>query len=201
MFVRHVFYYAAGGADQLLGPFDQAKYDEVAAKTWQILNDMEPYLWREGQTYPTSINAMQQLFANQEVALYFNYEPSQFGIAVQDGTFPETVRSYGLTDGTIGNTNYTLIPFNSPHKAAALVLQNVLLSGEAQYEKARPDVWGTSPAIEVDRTSPEIQADFAKIVQPESVVSSEELGKAALPELQASWISAIEQGWLENVGR
>ncbi|WDR02872.1 ABC transporter substrate-binding protein [Devosia algicola] len=201
VFVRHVFYYAAGGADQLLGPFDQAKFDEVAAKTWKILNDMEPYLWREGQTYPTSINAMQQLFANQEVALYFNYEPSQFGIAVQDGTFPESVRSYGLTDGTIGNTNYTLIPYNSPNKAAALVLQNVLLSGEAQYEKARPDVWGTSPAIEVDRTSPEIQAEFASIVQPESVVSSEELGKAALPELQASWISAIEQGWLENVGR
>lgn len=201
VFVRHVFYHAAGGAENLLGPFDQAKYDEVAAKTWQILNDMEPYLWREGQTYPTSINAMQQLFANQEVALYFNYEPSQFGIAVQDGTFPDTVRSYGLTDGTIGNTNYTLIPYNSPHKAAALVLQNVLLSGEAQFEKARPEVWGTSPAIEIDRTSPEIQADFAEIVQPESVVSSEELGKAALPELQASWISAIEQGWLENVGR
>jgi putative spermidine/putrescine transport system substrate-binding protein len=27
-----------------------------------------------------------------------------------------------------------------------------------------------------------------------------ELGQAALPELQADWISAIEQGWLANVG-
>ena len=47
----------------------------------------------------------------------------------QPGTYPDTVRTYGLTDGTIGNTNYTIIPFNSPNKAAALVLQNVLLVG------------------------------------------------------------------------
>jgi len=39
VFVRHVFYYAAGGVDNLLGDFDQAKYDDAAAKTWAILND------------------------------------------------------------------------------------------------------------------------------------------------------------------
>lgn len=32
VFVRHVFYHAAGGPDALLGPFDQAKFDEVAPK-------------------------------------------------------------------------------------------------------------------------------------------------------------------------
>ena len=105
-----------------------------------------------------------------------------------------------MTDGTIGNTNYTVIPFNSPNKAAALVLQNILLSGEAQYQKALPAVWGTSPAISVDRTSDAVQADFAKIVSHPNVVPAAELAKTALPELQASWITAIEKGWLENVG-
>jgi len=201
VFVRHVFYHAAGGVDQLLGPFDETKFEEVAEKTWDILNDIEPYLWREGKTYPTSINAMEQLFANREIALHFNYEPSRFGLGVEEGTFPPTVRSYGLTDGTIGNTNYTLIPFNSPNKAAALVLQNVLLSGAAQYEKARPDVWGAAPAISVDRTSPEIQEKFASIKIHPSVIPRSELAKNTLPELQAAWITAIEKGWLEHVGR
>jgi putative spermidine/putrescine transport system substrate-binding protein len=201
VFVRHVFYYAAGGAQTLLGPFDQAKFDAAAAKTWAILNEMEPFLWREGKTYPTSVAQMNELFANGEVALTFNYEPAQFGLAVAAGTYPETTRSYGLTDGTIGNTNYTIIPFNSPNKAAAMVLQNLLLSGVAQYEKAKPDIWGALPAIEISRTSPEIQAGFAAIVTPAAVVSAEALGKAALPELQADWISAIEQGWLDGVGK
>ena len=201
VFVRHVFYHAAGGAESLMGDFDQSKFDAAAAKTWAILNDIEPYLWREGATYPNSITQLNGLFANQEVALTFNYDPSQFGLAVLAGTYPETVRSYGLTDGTIGNTNYTLIPFNSPNKAAALVLLNLLLSAEAQLEKARPEVWGASPAIEMDRTSTGIQAAFDAIERHPSVVPAAELARNALPELQADWISAIEQGWVENVGR
>lgn len=201
VFVRHVFYHAAGGVEGLLGDFDQARYDAAAAATWDILNEIEPFLWREGATYPTSITQLNNLFANQEVAFTFDYDPSQFGLGVQSGQYPETVMSYGLTDGTIGNTNYTIIPFNSPNKAAALVLQNVLLSAEAQLEKALPEVWGTVPGIEVYRTPAEIQAAFAGIERHPSVVDPAELAQNALPELQAGWISAIEQGWIENVGR
>ncbi|MBO6916849.1 MAG: ABC transporter substrate-binding protein [Rhizobiaceae bacterium] len=201
VFVRHVFYHAAGGVENLLGEFDQAKYVEVSAKTWEILNDLEPYLWREGKTYPTTIAAHEQLYANSEISLTFNYEPAGVGIKIENGTFPPTSQGYGLTDGTIGNTNYTIIPFNSPNKAAALVLQNVLLSGKAQLEKAQPDVWGAAPAIEVDRTADDVKADFAKIKKHPKVAPAEELAKYALPELQASWISAIEKGWIENVGR
>jgi putative spermidine/putrescine transport system substrate-binding protein len=199
-FLRHVFIYAAGGPDSLLGPFDQAKFDEVATKTWAILNEIEPYLWREGRTYPTTVTQLNELFANGEVAFTFNYDPAQFGLAVQAGTWPESVRSYGLSDGTIGNTNYTLIPFNSPNKAAAMVAQNVLLSGEAQLEKAKTEVWGAAPAIEISRTSPEVQAGFAAIKTHPSVVPASELAKAALPELQADWLTAIEKGWAANVG-
>ena len=144
---------------------------------------------------------MEQLYANSEVDLTFNYEPAGVGLKIEDGTFPPTTQGYGLSDGTIGNTNYTIIPFNSPNKAAALVLQNVLLSGEAQLQKAMPDVWGANTVIEVSRTSDDIQAKFGAIKAHPNVVPAAELAKAALPELQASWISAIEKGWQENVGK
>ncbi|MEM7522715.1 MAG: ABC transporter substrate-binding protein [Pseudomonadota bacterium] len=200
-FVRHVFYHAAGGVEGLLGPFDQSVYDAAAEKAWAILNEIEPYLWREGATYPNSITALEQLFANGEVALYFNYDPARIGAAVEEGLFRPSVRSYGLTDGTIGNTNYTVIPFNSPNKAAALVAQNLLISAEAQLEKAKPEVWGAAPAIEVARTDAETQAAFAALPRHPSVAPLEELAKAALPELQAEWIAAIESGWRKEVGR
>lgn len=199
-FVRHVFLHAAGGPEAVLGPFDQATFDAVSARTWAILNEIEPFLWREGATYPTSVTQLNELFANGEVAFSFNYDPAQFGLAVQSGAWPETVRSYGLSDGTIGNTNYTLIPFNSPNKAAAMVVQNLLLSGEAQLEKADPSVWGAAPAIELSRTTPEIQAGFAAIEAHPSVVSAAELARASLPELQADWLIAIEDGWKAKVG-
>jgi putative spermidine/putrescine transport system substrate-binding protein len=199
-FVRHVFLHAAGGAETLLGPFDQAKFDATAARTWSILNEIEPFLWREGQTYPTTVTQLNELFANGEVAFTFNYDPAQFGLAVDAGIYPETTRSFGLADGTIGNTNYTLIPFNATNKAAAMVVQNLLLSGEEQLEKAKTEVWGASPAIDVSRTTPEVQAGFAAIKAHPSVVPAAELAKAALPELQADWLTAIESGWTAAVG-
>lgn len=200
VFVRHVFYHAAGGVENLLGPFDQARFDAAAARTWAILNGIEPYLWRAGATYPTSITQLNELFANGEVALTFDYDPAQFGIAVAAGIYPDTVRSFGLSDGTIGNTNYTLIPFNSPNKAAAMVVQNLLLSAEAQLHKARPEVWGAAPAIEMDRAPAAVRDAFAALPAHPSVVPLAELAASALPELQADWIAAIEQGWRQHVG-
>ena len=198
-FVRHVFYYAAGGAENLLGPFDQAKYDAAASKAWKILNDLEPFLWREGKTYPANPSALTQLFANTEIAIYFNYNPANIAKEVTNGVFPETVRTYRMDDGNIGNTNYTIIPYNSPNKAAALVLQNVLLSGEAQLEKAKPEVWGTNPGIEMDSTASAILAAFNAIEKHPAAIPMDNTD-GALPELQGGWIKAIEKGWIENVG-
>ena len=76
----------------------------------------------------------------------------------------------------------------------------MLLSGEAQLQKAKPDVWGAKTVIEVSRTSEEVQAKFGAIEVHPNVVPADELAKASLPELQAAWISAIEKGWVENVG-
>ena len=201
VFVRHVFYHVAGGAENLLGDFDQAKFDEVAGKTWDLLNDLEPDLWREGKTYPNSITALDQLFANSEVDLSFNYDPATVGLNIDSGIFPPGTQGFGLQDGTIGNTNYTLIPYNSPHKAAAMVLQNVLLSAEAQYQKALPENWGSATAIDIARTEAAMQEKFKAIKKHPSVVSAAELESNALPELQSAWITAIEEGWRENVGR
>ena len=201
VFIRHVFYYAAGGPEKLLGDFDQAKFDAIAPKAWAILNDMKPYLWREGKTYPNAIATLAQLYANKEVALYFDYDPAIFGINVENGTFPATTRSYGLEDGTIGNTNYVAIPFNSPNKAAAMVTANLLLSFDAQYEKAKQTVWGTAPAIDLSKLDAGKNLAFKELPRNPAVISPEELAQHALPELHPDWISAIEKGWQENVAK
>ena len=199
-FVRHVFYYAAGGVENLIGPFDQRKYDKVATKAWKILNDLEPSLWRKGKTYPTNQGTLIQLFANKEINIYYDYDPANIAKEISNGIFPDTVRTYRLNDGNIGNTNYTIIPYNSSNKAAALVLQNVLLSGEAQLEKAKPEVWGAMPGIEMDRTGPEIFREFMEI-KKHPANNPIDNTESALPELQSAWIRAIEKGWIENVGK
>jgi putative spermidine/putrescine transport system substrate-binding protein len=198
-FVRHIFYYAAGGYQNLLGPFDQELFDEIAADAWAILNELEPYLWRQGRTYPESITQQQGLFANQEVDFGMNYNPSAAANLVSQGRYPESTRTFVFDGGTIGNTHYLAIPFNATNKPAAMVLANLVLDPAVQFEKALPQVWGDLPVVSVSRLPQQWQDAFRDLPRPPSVLPPSELQRSRLPELQSTWLESIERGWIGNV--
>ena len=197
MTVRRFFYDAAGGYSSLLGPFDQAKFNTVAPKAWAMLNDLKPSLWRKGTTYPQSSDDLQKLFGDGEISAYLSYDAGGVGALVDKGTYPASTRETVFSDGMIGNVNYVSIPFNSPHKAAAEVVANILESPEAELEKAKPDVVGSYPAIQMDKTP--LAAQYAALPVPQSELPFTDQRKNANPELQAAWITAIENGWKANV--
>ena len=198
-FVRHLFYYAAGGYEQLLGGFDEELFSQVAPRAWELLNDIEPYLWREGRTYPESSTQQQNLFANQEVDFDMGYNPSGAANLVAQGRYPESTRTFVFESGTIGNTHYVAIPFNASHKAAAMVAANLLLEPAVQYEKALPGVWGDLPVVDVTTLPGEWPDRFSAIPRPESVLPTATLQQHRIPELQSPWLEAIERGWIRNV--
>ncbi len=197
-FVRHVFYNEAdallpGGYSDLVGiPFDQTLCDRVANATWTKLNQIEPCLWNGGRSYPVDQPFVERLYANSLVTHFLAYVPASAGSKVDNGTFPNATRTYGLTSGQIGNVNYVAIPYNSSSKAAALVVADLLLSVSAQLEKSYPGVWGQ---INVLGTS--IQWVFANVPRHPSVVDPADVMN--LPELQGDWIPKIEEGWIANV--
>ena len=198
VFVRHVFYNEAdkilpgGHADMVGIPFNQELYDQVATATWATLNAVEPCLWRGGETYPVDQPALEQLYANQEVSHFLAYGPAAAGSKVDSGLFPESTRTYGLTSGQIGNTNFVTIPYNSPNKAAALVVADLMLSIDGQLEKAYPDVWG-----QINVLNAASQSHFADVPRHPSVVDPGEI--ISLGELLGDWVPAIEEGWNTNV--
>lgn len=200
-FVRHVFYHAAGGVENLLVPYDEALYNEVAPRAWAILNELEPYLWRQGTTYPESATIVEDLFANAEVDFDMAYNPAEAANLVAQGRYPETTRTFVFDSGTIGNTHYVAIPYNASHKAAAMVTADFLLSPEAQYRKALPSVWGDLPVLDISLLPADWRNAFATIPRAPSVLPPSVLNQAKLPELEAAWLGAIEEGWRENVLR
>jgi putative spermidine/putrescine transport system substrate-binding protein len=195
VFVRHVFYSAAGDYKPLLGEFDEAKYSPAAAKTWQMLNDVRPCLWREGATYPESSSKLYDLFANGEVWISMSYGPAHAANEVAKGRFPTTTRTWVFDSGTIGNTNYLAIPYNAPKKAAAMVLANLLLSPEAQIEAAKPEVMGWSTPLSFARLPQQYIDQFNAIPRSEATLDNATLDAAKLPELQSTWLTRIEKDW------
>jgi len=198
VFVRSVLYHANGGFEDLLGEFDQAKFDEASAKTWEILNGIEPFLWRGGETYPQDKAELDNLYSNGEIAMTMTYGPGEVGGLVADGIYPDTTREFVFDHGTIGNNNYVAIPYNAANQAGAMVVADILLSPEAQLLKKDPvEGFGADPVIDFGLT--DLADEFAAIPVPESVLPIAELMKNSNPELQSGYITATEAGWVENV--
>ncbi len=198
-FVRHVCYSTAGGFETLLGDFDQAVFNASLPACWETLDALEPSLWRAGQTYPESRARMIDLFANGEVDFDMAYNPAEASSLIAQGRYPETVRTFVFDEGTIANTHYLAIPYNSPHKAAAMVVANFMLSPEAQLEKANPAGWGDLPALDPALLPAELRTQFEALPRGPATLPADVLAASQLPELQAPWLSAIEEAWLVNV--
>lgn len=194
-FMMHLCYYATGGHEQFLMTFDQATFDEKWGECWNLLNEIEPFLWREGQTYPESHAQQDDLFANGEVWFNMAYNPAEASSKIESGKFSETTRTFVFESGTLANTHYVAIPVNSPHKAAAMVLADFLLSPEAQYSKADTANWGDRPAVDVNLLPAEWQTKFNELPRGIATLSDAELAAQRLPELQASWRVAAEKAW------
>ena len=89
------------------------------------------------------------------------------------------------------------IPANAAHQAAATVLANVLQDPQTQLELLT--VKGVYPGIDVTKTSPDVQAQFAAVPVHPSVLPLTALTENAQPELAAEYLTRIEQDWTTNV--
>ena len=142
---------------------------------------------------------MTDLLANQEIDFNMEYDSSRASTYIREGIYPDTIRTTVLETGTLANVSYVAIPYNASNPAAAMVLANFLLSPDYQTSITDPDVLGWKMAIEPTRLDEEQQAALAATPQGAATLAADVLSAAALPEMSADWVQAIETGWEENV--
>jgi putative spermidine/putrescine transport system substrate-binding protein len=197
MAVRTILYDTIGGPSSLSGPFDEARYTPAAAQLWARLNAIAPSLWRGGSTYPTSQDAVEKLYSDGEISAYFTYGPGAVGTQVSQGLFPKTTHEAVLSGGNIGNESFLAIPYNAAHKAAALVLANVLQDPQTQLALYKAE--GIYPGIDLAKTDPGTQAQFAAVPISPSVLSLAALTRNVQPELASGYVTRIEADWKTHV--
>ncbi len=172
-------------------------FNEVTAPLWTWLDELHKSMWRQGRAFPANSAELRQLLADGEVDLAFSFNPSEASLAIANKELPDTVRSYVLDGGTIGNANFVAIPFNASATAGAMVLANFLLSPEAQAHKQDPNVWGGFTVLQLAKLSPEDRQRFEDLELGIATLSPTELG-TALPEPHPSWMVRITREWLKR---
>lgn len=196
-FVRNIIYELCGW-EQFQNM--EADYDTVKAAiepALDYLRELNPYLWNEGKTFPESSTTVDAMFADGELVMDMSYGPFSVATGIAEGTYTDTTRTFVFDNGTIGNTNYMAIAFNSPNKAGAMVVINAILSAElqlTQYEQLRE-----LPVVSADKLSAEEQAAFDAVDLGKGVLSQTELLEHRLPEMPASLVPVIEEIWLNEV--
>ncbi len=170
-------------------------------EVWNYLDEIEPYLWRKGETYPESQGKLDILYRNNEVDVTMGYIINKVTNKIASGEFSEDSKSFLLERGTLFNNHYLSIPGNSKNKAGAVYVINYLLSEEAQLAKQDPKNWGDSTILDMNKLSEEKRRMFEILGQSEAIPTLEERAAKRVRELSPEKLEIIEEGWLENIGK
>ncbi|MDI6909531.1 ABC transporter substrate-binding protein [Nocardioides sp.] len=197
MAVRTLLYDTIGGPDDLTGEFDESAYRDAVPALWDRLNDLEPALWRGGETYPQSQDQVEKMYADGEIDAYFTYGPGAVGDKVAVGVFPDSTREAVLAGGNIANNSFVGIPGNAAHPEAAMVLANLLQDPQTQLALYKAE--GTYPGIDLARTDRATRDEFADVPRSPSVLPLERLLADAQPELAGAYVTRIEHDWKSEV--
>ena len=203
-FVKQVLYSVSGGFEQFMGTWNRALYERRAVALWKLLNEWEPYLWRQGRTYPATENELHQLFANGEVDFTLTLATAGAGPAIAAGLIPPTSRAFAFRRYMIGDFSYVAIPANASNIAGALVLANLILRPDRQAGQILPESgFGLGYAIEIERTSPSEQRmlDASLLKLGEAAADARQLQAAFAPDMAPESQSAIERDWETQVLR
>ena len=193
-FLKQLAYGLVEDPAVLAEPADPDSFDAVTAPIWAWLDTVHPDLWRSGRIFAADTTQLKMLLADREIDIAMTFNPGEASSAIHEGLLPETVRSFVLDYGTIGNAHFLAIPFNANAKAGAMVVANFMLSPEAQAKKADEAVWGDPTVLAYSKLSPEGQALFDALENGPATLGADALGKA-LSEPDLSWTEMLEAEW------
>ena len=189
----------AGGGQALAGPFDQAKYEAYAKALWAYVNELRPFLWKKGETYPAGVAELHQLFASGEVDFTMSNNDGEVDNKILQGLLPDTARAYVFDEGTIQNSHYLGIVKTARHVAGALVAVNFMISPEAQYEKLKPAVWGDGTVLAISRLPAPWPERFQDVPERRYAPKRSDIQGRALMELAPEYMIRISEDFRTHV--
>ena len=196
-FVRNIIYDICGYEQFQDMKADKETVKEAIEPALEYLRSLNPYLWNEGKTFPDASTTLDSMFQDGEVVLDMSYEPFQVSKLIAEGAIKDTCQTFLFDKGTIGNTNYMAIAYDSPNKAGALVAINAIISADLQ--KSQYGDLKTLPVVSQDKLSDEEKAAFSKVDMGKGVLTQDVLLSHRLPEMPADIVPIIEEIWTEEV--
>lgn len=198
-FIRNIISDIVGYEQFMDMPADEEVVRKAIEPAIEYLKELKPYLWKEGKTYPAEISLLNNMYSDGEVSMTLSYNPMSASVGIMNGEFKEGTRTFIFDKGTIGNTNFLAIPFNSPNKAGAMAVIDFMLSVEAQVSKYKPENRGSLPVLENGKLSADEKGIFDAVSLGIATLPQDVLAAHRIPEMPARLVPIIEKIWMETI--
>lgn len=195
-FVKQALLDVTGDKAALYKPYDASAFAKTTEPLWKHLDALHPHLWRSGKQFATNSANVRQMMADGELLMALTFNPNEAANEIAANRLPSSVYSYQFDSGTVGNTHFLAIPFNTKSKEASQVVANFLLSPAAQARKADISVWGDPTVLAANKIPASEAVKLNVAVAPGQV----ERTAPVLPEPHGSWVDPIEKEWLRRYG-
>jgi putative spermidine/putrescine transport system substrate-binding protein len=197
-FLLMALYGVTGGYEQYAGAeFNEALWNEKSPQVFEYLQELEPYLWRSGETYPPTQSRLQELFANGEIWMMPVFV-SRVAEGIANGQFPATTQAFTMPGISLNDPSFTAIPINAANPAGAMIVADILASPEGQLEKFKPEVWGDPPLLNPQKVPAELQSELTKVEESYGIPLNE-LTSTTVPVVNAEYTTRLEQTWEEQI--
>jgi putative spermidine/putrescine transport system substrate-binding protein len=196
-FVRNLIYDIVGHEQFEAMEADKAVVKAAIEPALDYLRELNPYLWKQGKTFPATSTEVENMFASGELFMNMSYAPYSVAVKIENGSYPETSQAFLFDKGTIGNTNYIGIAANAPNKAGAMVAINEIISAgiqATQFSEIK-----SLPVVDYTKLSSEEKALFDAVDIGKGTIAQDELLSKRVPEMPAKLVPIIEEIWLEEV--
>lgn len=172
-------------------------FGDVTRPLWAWLDSAHPKLWRSGEVFPRSAPEQRRLLGDGEVDWMLAFNPAEAARAIRAGELQRTVAGLHLEGGTLANSHFLAIPFNSSAHAGARIVANFLLSPEAQARKADVEFWGDPTVLSLNLLNDAQRAPFSHATRDASIPPPPD---RLIPEPHATWTPALERAWAARYG-
>lgn len=152
---------------------------ELLPKLWQYLDKLHPFLWQQGEAFPSSAAEQLLLYQQKTLTMAVSFNPNQWLKELNTQQISKSSVRRHFAGGAITNSHNLAIAKSAPSPDAAKVVINFMLSQQAQKEKFS-GVWG-DPAV----------------IRP---LLDDKATMPAHPELHNSWHVLLEERWQQRYG-
>jgi putative spermidine/putrescine transport system substrate-binding protein len=194
-FVRQLFLTSIGGSKN----FDANAYKIQLEKLFDKLNEIKPYMFKKGEYIPSTTALVDTLYEKGSIDFTFSYNPTHALNKIKSSNFPKTSKTAIFKGGTLANTHFLTIAKTAQNPAGAFVVINFLLSPQAQYEKAKSEVWGDGTVLDIGKLDETMKKKFIALGQNPALLDVQTLNQNQLPELRAKYLEQIEKLWIKDV--